>query len=186
MDAERLFLATMGDLDRRLDGTDEYETLMIAPLLRKLLLDGQPLVHQVNARYRHRICFRYTTNGYRKLVLEMKPSFWAMEDGLDPETHHTKSAIADGGLDQFLKIIVIAVGNESYTIHQVIDLICHVEGGVHAGTSRDARQAALKAVERSISVGSLPPAVRSLLAIGRVVRRGLEPLRASVAANFAD
>ena len=58
MQADQLFLRTLEDLDRRTTVADEYEALLAAGLLRKLLLDEAPLVHQVNRYRRERIRFR--------------------------------------------------------------------------------------------------------------------------------
>ena len=45
VDADRLFPHILDDLERRTTATDEYEVLMSAALLRKLLLDGEPLTN---------------------------------------------------------------------------------------------------------------------------------------------
>jgi hypothetical protein len=58
MQADQLFLRTLEDLDRRTTAADEYEALLAAGLLRKLLLDETPLLHQVNRYRRERIRFR--------------------------------------------------------------------------------------------------------------------------------
>ena len=58
MQADELFLRTLEDLDRRTTVPDEYEALLAAGLLRKLLLDEAPLAHQVNRYRRERIRFR--------------------------------------------------------------------------------------------------------------------------------
>jgi hypothetical protein len=44
--------AYLNDLERRTTTADEYEVLMSAALLRKLLLDGTRLTDQVNRRHR--------------------------------------------------------------------------------------------------------------------------------------
>jgi len=48
VDADRLFLYTLQDLERRTAATDEYEVLIPPALLRKLLLDKERLMDQVN------------------------------------------------------------------------------------------------------------------------------------------
>ena len=44
MKIEQLFINTLDDLDEKLESHSEYDTLMIALLLRKLLLDENPLI----------------------------------------------------------------------------------------------------------------------------------------------
>lgn len=75
MGPDELFLYTMRDLRRRVEApTDEYDLLMAAGLLRKLLLDDQPLVHQVNRRLRLKFAFEIATNdAYEAVIMEDKP-----------------------------------------------------------------------------------------------------------------
>jgi hypothetical protein len=80
MQADQLFLRTLEDLDRRTAVADEYEALLAAGLLRKLLLDETPVVHQVNRYRRERIRFRI--NGetpLERIMLQDNPVFWAIE-----------------------------------------------------------------------------------------------------------
>ena len=61
MDPEHLFVETLDDLSRRIEpGHPEYDVLMSAALLRKLLLEEQPLPDQVNRAYRLKL--RYIVN----------------------------------------------------------------------------------------------------------------------------
>ena len=62
MDRDELFVRTLADLRRRLERgrQDEYEAMGIAGLLRKLLIDGQSLVDQVNRDRRLKITYRTT------------------------------------------------------------------------------------------------------------------------------
>lgn len=52
MDVEQLFVRTLADLEHRTVATDEYEVLMSAGLLGKLLMEGTTLVDKVNSRYK--------------------------------------------------------------------------------------------------------------------------------------
>jgi hypothetical protein len=79
----------LNDLEARAVAVDEYEALLAASLLRKLLLDEHPLVDQVNRT--HRIKLRFPINGptrYEEMVLEMKPVYWSLEDAIDPGLDH--------------------------------------------------------------------------------------------------
>jgi hypothetical protein len=55
--AEALFLNTLQDLAARAAAADEYMILGASALIRKLLIDGSPLVDQVNRNYRLRLVF---------------------------------------------------------------------------------------------------------------------------------
>jgi hypothetical protein len=50
-------------------------------------------------------------------------------------------------------------------------------GGVHAGQPRGDSQESLVAVAQQFNIGGDPAGIGTLLAIGRVVVRGLGPLR---------
>ena len=59
MDPDQLFLKTLSDLERRTGSeASEYDVLRSSALLRQLLLDGSPLVHQVNRHRRLTLVFR--------------------------------------------------------------------------------------------------------------------------------
>ena len=56
-DVEQLFLDTLRDLEQRVSAQDAYQILGISALIRKLLLDGYPLIDQVNRERRLKIWF---------------------------------------------------------------------------------------------------------------------------------
>jgi len=73
MDVDTLFLETLADLRRRSNPGPEYEVQQLAALLRKLLLDGQPLIDAVNRTRRLRIRFRvHDGSPYQDLVLVLQ------------------------------------------------------------------------------------------------------------------
>lgn len=83
MDLQTLFLETVDDLSARLQrpGT-EYDAVMAAALLRKLLLDSPTLSDVVNTR---RLKIRYVVNGRLPVWKELgepPPTTYAVEDGL--------------------------------------------------------------------------------------------------------
>ena len=57
MEVERLFINTLTDLAARAEAHDEYEVLMGAALVRKLLLDAHPIVDQVNRKHQLKLVF---------------------------------------------------------------------------------------------------------------------------------
>jgi cobalamin biosynthesis protein CobT len=58
VDVDQLFIHTLRDLERRTAATNEYEVLLSAALLRKLLLDQERLMDQANRSYRLDLRFR--------------------------------------------------------------------------------------------------------------------------------
>jgi hypothetical protein len=181
MDADQLFIATLDDLEARSEpGRDEYNVLGTAALLRKLLLDSSRLVDIVNRQRRIRI--RYVANR-RQPPTDPPPIFWSVQDGLDPTTARPGSQPEELSLDQLLSVTIIRVEGVDLNVRDVVDYLANVAGAVHIGQPRTAQHAALASVEASISVGGYPPAVRSLLAVARVVSRALQPLRAAIVAD---
>ena len=105
MDVDELFLRTLDDLEQRTKTDDEYEILMSASLLRKLLIDGMPLMDQVNTT--HRLKIRFSMNGespFERAVLELKPTYWSLEDGIAPDANEPPglSAPVSATRDQLL------------------------------------------------------------------------------------
>lgn len=185
MDAARLFVYTLRDLERRTVATDEYEVLMSAALLRKLLLDKGRLVDQVNRNHRLDVRFRISgVSPLEQVIYEDGPMFWAVEDGLDPESPVAFEPF-DATRDQFLGRRVMRFGGRWITVRDVIDQLANVEGAVHSGEAKNDRQRVLQAASSFYSRAGLPGAVSQIRLIGRITVRGLAPLRAVTTAGAA-
>lgn len=186
VDADRLFLHTLEDLERRTAATDEYEVLMSAALLRKLLLDRTRLTDQVNRGHRLDLRFRISAvSPYEQLLYEDNPVFWVIEDALDPDS---ALAYAPFGAtrDQFLARRVMRFSGSWLTVRDVINQLANIEGAVHRGEAKDAREQALQEVAEFYRHSGLPGAVNQIKLIGRITVRGLSPLRDAVSANAAQ
>jgi hypothetical protein len=179
MDRDELFLETLRDLDRRSSASDvtAYEILRSSLLIRQLLLDQHPLVRAVNKG--RDVELRFRINGRKPIWMlagTERPVFWTIQDGLDPETALTLSVPATVDLEQFLSHVIMVSRGSELTVKDVVRQVAHISGGVHAGAPREEVERVLLEVSESISVGGLDPVTRSLLAIGRIVVRSLEPL----------
>lgn len=186
VEPDALFLRTCDELAERLASGTEYDILMGAALIRKLLIDGDSLLHQVNRSRRAKILF--DVNGptpYEDLVLSHGPVFWTIEDGLDPDIQGPpglKNRLSLK-LDGFLKRRVMVVQAHTITVHDLVVQLANIEGGVHAGQANTDKEQALKDLARSFFIGNLPGGVRLTGSIGRIVLRGLQPLRETVASG---
>jgi len=186
MQADQLFLRTLEDLDRRTTATDEYEALLAAGLLRKLLLDEFPLVHQVNRYRRERIHFRI--NGetpVEKAILENGPLFWAIGDAIDPDAFPVPgiNAPIDAKLDQFLARTVMFARGERLSVGDLIKQVSHIDGAVHKGKPTNAREELLDAMSHFMHFRDLPGTVHHVQLIGKIVVRALTPLRNTILAD---
>lgn len=183
MDALELFIRTLTDLDRRAAGTDEYEVLLSAGLLRKLLMDQTPLMDKVNSIFRLKVRFRINgETAYEQLVHEDGPMFWSLGDSIDPEIPAPPGLRApyDATRDQFLARRVLRVRGDWFTVRDLIDQLAHIEGAVHSGDPKNQREEVLREIDRRIYIGNVPAGVRQVQSIGRVVVRALTPLAAVV------
>lgn len=160
MEPERLFCRTLDDLAGRADSQDEYDVLFSAALVRKLLMDDEPLMHQVNRT--HRLPVRFAFNGptqYEEVVLSDGPVFWSLEDALDPECDLPPGLVnrVDGKLDNFLARRVMRVQGHDVSVRDLVAQLAHIEGAVHAGVRRQRRRARCKMQQGRSSSGTCRP-----------------------------
>ena len=187
MQADELFLRTLEDLDGRTTVADEYEALLAAGLLRKLLLDEAPLVHQVNRYRRERIRFRI--NGETPLertILADNPVFWAIGDAIDPDAFAALPGISapmDAKLDQFLARTVMFARGERLSVGDLIKQVAHIDGAVHKGKPTNAYEELIDEMSRFMFFRDLPATVHHVQLIGRIVVQALTPLRNAILAD---
>ena len=170
---DTLFVRTMEDLETRCKSNDVYEILMIAGLLRKLLLDGSPLVDLVNRKRKQKIHF--IANNRSVPV----PDFWSIEDGFDPDTA-ARCVPLEVTKNELLSRPVLKHGNEIFTVRELILHIAHVGGAIHSGTPKTNKDKILKELGETMFIGGLPAGLRTMRAIGRVVVKGLERLKLQI------
>jgi hypothetical protein len=180
VDDDQLFVHTLRDLERRTAATDEYEVLLSAALLRKLLLDQERLMDQVNRRYRLDLRFRISgVSPFEQQICDSNPIFWALEDALDPESPLAYAPFA-ATRDQFLRRRVMRFSETWITARDVIDQLANIEGAVHVGNPKKERHRVLQAAGRFYSRDGLSGVVSQVRLIGRITVRGLSPLRDAV------
>jgi len=177
MTREQLFVYTIKDLEKKLAATDQYEILMIAGLLRKLLLDGTPLMDQINTGH---LRVKFIINS-RPIPEDKYLSIWSIEDGLDPATavpHLCKPIEVDRG--QLLSTKILKVGGKVFSVKDVILHLAHVEGAVHAGSTKDEKDLILNRFIQEWQIGGVAATFRLLKAIARVTVKGLQVLESSL------
>jgi hypothetical protein len=199
VDRDDLFLATIDDATNRVANRTTYDLLMAAGLLRKLLVDGQSLVHIANRTRHVRIRYRVndpklaeTREQLRSIVGE-DPVFHAVFDGLNPGIFAAPHAPVELTEGQFLALPVMFYRDVDFSIGDVIRFVANVSGGVHAGAPLGSEQHLMRELETTaealfaspekmvafpvrtdFSIG--PPMLRQLISIGAVAIGALQPL----------
>jgi hypothetical protein len=181
METDRLFLEVMADLEARAAAPSEYGMLKAAGLLRQMFLDGgKSLVDIVNRERRIKLSFSVLEKeAHVQMLLDDGAVFYSVEDGFDPGSGSFGTP-ADLTRDQFLKLRVMVVNRHTVSVHDLIDQLAHVEGGVHAGAPASEKAEALAAAARAFGIGGLPAGLRVMAAVSRVVLKSLADLRSAV------
>lgn len=170
----------MEDLKKRSNSHDEYEVMMIAALLRKLLMDSDPLMNQINRSLKLKI--RFTINNISLTSKPPIPIFESVEDGFDPETSPPFLInIKDVTVDQLLKTDIIQYHGNRINVGELIHHMAHIEGAIHPGSPREEKEKSMKELVETIGIGGLPAGIRILKAITRVVLKGLSELELQIA-----
>jgi hypothetical protein len=181
MDRDRLFLETISDLERRTRSTDEYDYLIAAGLIRKLLIDGDPLALQVNRDRRMKLRFEVVDSDVTLPPGLPVPAFHAPMDGLSPRINADipkKQPTKIVTLDEFLRTIALRVEAEPFTVREVVRQVAHIEGGVHAGSPQADREKIL--VDVNSTVGPSGLISRAMRGIGYVVVDSLQDLENAI------
>ncbi|WP_394415714.1 hypothetical protein [Roseateles sp. BYS78W] len=160
---------------------------MLSALLRKLLIDGTPLLALVNRRFKQRVRFGVLLPRGPVALPSGPPEFWMVGDAIWPKVQGTFGPPAQVSLDEFLSMpIVLALGHK-LTVRDVIHYGAHVHGAVHAGAPSSEKDRRMLAIEQWIGKvlkESRQPGfdaiATQLRSIGRVVVDSLGVLERSV------
>jgi hypothetical protein len=178
MTAEELFLLTFDDLEERVAlGRGEYDALMSAWLLRKLLLDEQPLVHRANRSRRLKLKFRMYDDQPPEGIEGWGPGYFLWPD----PKNQSGRPIVELTLDQFLSRPTLVAFAHVITVRDLIKFMANYEGAVHSTVPNDEKTKALWDMRwgetRIGPEGQYGGCIHELIAIGRIVLDGLDDLR---------
>lgn len=191
VETDRLFLAALDELTARArPRSPEFDLVRAAGLLRELLLDERPLVHQVKRRGRPTPTFRIRR---RKPDYSGEPWWWL--DALDADTVVTDAMagpVETVRLPGLLAVPMICLGaadrsnREPFRYLTVRDLVryhAHVAGGVHRSPAKEPLHLALEEFPLKIGFGTVPMEAVAIACITSVVLKGLDPLRRAIQAE---
>lgn len=182
MEAATLFLETLTELERYLSVGDDYSMLRASALLRQLLLDESPLVHQVNRKHKLKLRFTVCGRPYRERVLAMKPIFYSALAGIHssgPFPHQAEQL----SLDKFLSAPVVKAGDHLFSTADLISIAANVQGGVHKGEPKVDKERALAEFGKHFIAFGQAFDIAQLKSIVLIVLESLQPLRQTVKAE---
>lgn len=186
MELGELFARTMDDLDRRSWSADQYELVGLAALLRKLLLDGTPLVDAVNRE--HRLRLRFIISDYVEPELESGLVYrgTASQTGLLDPGDIPAGPTLEVDRSTLLSRTVLFWRGRLFTVRDLIVHFANKRGGVHWSSELDQDDSFLLQADTIMRIGDgagtegLSPALIELRGLARVVSRALEPLLALI------
>lgn len=185
-----LFIETIDDIRARstFDQTDPYTSLGIAPLLRKLYIDGGSLLGEVNRQLRCKVEFSLrpwdpNAEASRLPFSAMPPErlkhiFFSQGEHIDPGLSLTWPPPRRVSLDSWLRQVVAAQGQETITIKDYIKQVANQEGGVHFGPLETRKQKVLFTLANIQHGPAFVPNMQYnlLRAIGRISVAAMDPL----------
>lgn len=180
--AEWLFVETILDVQRRSQDPstrERYELLGIAPLLRKLLLDGRCLVDTVRT-VRREIPTNFRINQWTapEEAQVVKPLQYFLRLG-GPELVGGQDEPALSTLRQFAGATVGEANGKALTVKDVVLYYAHVEGGVHFGVPKEHAEHVLSEMA-PLLLGHSNGQIEVLAHSGAIVVDALTPLLNSI------
>lgn len=168
---EWLFLATLGDLTRKLTTASRYDLVRLSALLCQLLCDSTPLAIAINREFKQNLSFEVAIKAKERIPQpETLLTNWR---SLYPDIHEEATGVDH---TRFLKLETINHHGVACTVHDVIDVVAHVFGGVHLGQLLDCENRVLAILEREVLIYDESLVFHSLHDIGRVTLKALMPL----------
>jgi len=176
MNACDLFKHVYKDLEKIDSRASEYEMLRAATLLRQLLLDGAPLIHIANERFKLSIHFPVCGIEYVKTVFELNPDNYHALDSIHASTRISGDGPKLLNLSEFLSTPVLITNGSIQTIEIVIKHAAIILGSVHFGIPKYNEQLEPAYTNGDITSFGLSINAQQLKPIVRVTLDGLRPL----------
>jgi hypothetical protein len=179
MEASKLFLSSLAELHRYVGIGDDYAMLRAAALLRQLLMDESPLIHQVNRAFHLKIRFSVCGRKNAEVLLQMGPSFYSALAGIH-RSGSMSHQLEELSLDEFLSTKVLKFGAHLLTVHDLISISANVLGGVHKGTARSEKEQAIESFNQKVFAFGHPICAAQMKPVVLVALEGLETLARAV------
>ncbi|MHC6220501.1 hypothetical protein [Arthrobacter sp. MMS24-S77] len=179
--AEWLFAETLDDIRRRSQeptSRTRYELLGIAPLLRKLLIDGTSLLDTVFA-VRAEVPVEFRIRSWSAFEDRLANEGLSRYFGIGGEQIVGEADWPGIPLDEFLRTVIGVAETDDLTVKSVIRYYAHVEGGVHFGKPKEPGEPTLSSMSPML-LGHSTGQIQILAHLGQIVVDALEPVRRSI------
>ncbi|MCH7501313.1 MAG: hypothetical protein IH886_15165 [Nitrospinae bacterium] len=177
MTPDELFIRSLDDLHLSINSGDEYDVLQASAIIRKLFLDGDPLVDQINRNHKLKLQFSVIQPIDFRIDGIPEPDVWCAVDSIDPRRSPQLNPSTDLNRDPFLGLLIGRVQGEDYSVKDIISFVANVAGGVHAGSPKNAKDEALNKLKELYIFSDLSILLQHLRSIGRIILEALRPLR---------
>lgn len=172
---EALFVWDIERLRNAIENPEPSNLIQVSAVLRRLLCDQSPLLHQANRNIKHKVSFRVCDdfkNHTNNLVQDGLVSFsYIYSIYPEPNSLNCKNV----KLDDFLSLKVSMIEGKFVSVREIIKYVSDNAGGVHKDSN-------LNAIPRLIEtnsawvLGEIPTPLRQLYAICKVTDEALTPL----------
>ena len=187
--SEGLFLKRLDDLEKASKSKDMYEILDLSRILRQLLLDGTPLIDQINREYKLKILFRITDcnplEGCGKGFPKPKVALAAVGLGLDPDTDSLNRKIIEIDKNAFLKRIILIRWGKEFTIRDIIKFEANAMGAIHLDKPNKEIEGVADIGGLTVRINDLRISSVQLVVISKVVLKALKPLLKEVQNHYS-
>lgn len=176
---EKLFLNTITDLECRVTSREEYDLLGISAIVRKLFLDSNSLVDQVNKEIKLKLNFEIGEEPPLPTNCP-KPDFSSLQDGLAPEDLPPGFRIKTKNRDEFFSTVVATVKGKCITVKDIIKFEANISGGVHIDTPKKENEIILSEISQKFLIFGHRIPLRQLKSIAKVILKSLIPLKNAI------
>lgn len=180
---EEIFVNDFDALQAIIDNPTNPNLLAASAILRRLLIDSQPILHRVNKSRGLKIRFKiveHTDEG----IFAGAPDF--MRDGLiffSPYTFGIDKAMKAVSLDEFLKSKVTRLQEKSFSVSDLIRYAANNAGGVHYDPPAEGhRYGPLNNTLANVNINGVSMSLFPIRDICRIVVEALDGLYSSVRA----
>jgi hypothetical protein len=179
-----MFCWVMSDLDACIRSSWHYHQLRIAGLMRLLVIDERPLVHQVNRT--HRLIFLFL-HGPRLHAfsadagedLEYGGVLFSTASLLPARIQEQSQLAPPSDLTSWLSLPAARAGGIEWSVREFVQQMAYVEGLTHAGTAKTVAEKDLLTARKNLfrrDDNLSEPHLDLLKQIGRITHTGLIPL----------